>query len=474
MDKTEKLILKKIQIASISTNLNDLTSWASTYYIYDDAGNLRYVLQPELSKIIQTDDNYIPSTADLNSLAFQYRYDYRNRMSEKKVPGQDWIYIVYNNQDEVILTQDGNQRTGSSQYWTFTKYDGLGRPILTGIKDTTVVLNQATMQQTVNTFYSKPWTKIYEIYTGNTSGNVHGYTNSSYPVVTTSGILDLNRFVAVTYYDSYDFKTLWSGNYNYQNDALQDDANNYTYSQPLSESKLVIGKATGSKVKVLDGGITGGYSWLKSVNYYDDKYRVIQTKTDNYKGGIDRTSNLYDFIGKVLKSLTTHSQTDVTQWKDLVGVSISGNRITRTATGSNWGASGLASTKVLPANTDGWVEFTASEENTARMLGFSETNADANYTTIGYALYLRSDNSLFVYEDGNSIAQVANGYKTGDIFRIQRIGGQIRYSRNGIDITPANAKTTSTSLYIDMAFANVEGVYCGHPLFLYRRNSDSQ
>ncbi len=454
-DKLGRIILKKVQAGETSSDLNSLSSWALTYYVYDNLGNLRCILQPELSKIVHQNDSYVPTASDLNAFAFQYRYDYRNRMSEKKAPGQDWIYMVYNNRDELIFTQDGNQRASSTQYWTFTKYDGLGRPILTGIKDTTIVLSQTAMQQVVNTFYAKPWTKVYEIYTGNSNGNVHGYTNLSYPVATTSSALDINRFIAVTYYDNYDFKTLWPGNYDYENDALQDNANNYTYNQPSSESKLVIGKATGSKIKVLDGGITGGYSWLKSINYYDDKYRVIQTKTDNYKGGIDKTSNLYDFTGNILKSLTIHAQADVAQWKDLVGMSIIGSKISRTAAGSNWGTSGLASVEPLQANTDGWIEFTASEENTGRMIGLSETNADANYTSIGYALYLRNDKSLFVYESGSSIAQIANGYKTGDVFRIQRTARQVRYFQNGKDITPTNAKTTSAPLYIDMAFANV-------------------
>ncbi len=223
--------------------------------------------------------------------------------------------------------------------------------------------------------------------------------NLSYPVATTSSALDINRFVAVTYYDNYDFKTLWTGNYDYENDALQDNANNYTYNQPLLESKLVIGKPTGTKVKVLDGSITGGYSWLKSVNYYDDKYRVVQTKADNYKVGIDRTSNLYDFTGNVLKSQTTHTQTDVAQWKDLIGVSISGNKIVRPA-GTGWGSSGLASVEPLPANTDGWIQFTGTEENSSRMIGLSTANADANFTSIGYALYLNSDKTLWLYEGG--------------------------------------------------------------------------
>jgi RHS repeat-associated protein len=58
---------------------------------------------------------------------------------------------------------------------------------------------------------------------------------------------------------------------------------------------------------MLDGGTTGGNPWLKNVTYYDDKYRVVQTLADNYKGGSDRMTNVVDFVGKVLKTKTTHS-----------------------------------------------------------------------------------------------------------------------------------------------------------------------
>src|SRR5690606_21861258 len=75
----------------------------------------------------------------MDQLAFQYRYDSRKRMIAKKVPGADWVYMVYDDRDRLVLTQDGNQRTkrdgscNSAPEWTFTKYDALNRPVLTGI-----------------------------------------------------------------------------------------------------------------------------------------------------------------------------------------------------------------------------------------------------------------------------------------------------------------------------------------------------
>ena len=45
---------------------------------------------------------------ELNDLAYQYKYDYRNRLIEKKIPGKDLESIVYDKLDRPVLTQDAN------------------------------------------------------------------------------------------------------------------------------------------------------------------------------------------------------------------------------------------------------------------------------------------------------------------------------------------------------------------------------
>jgi RHS repeat-associated protein len=449
-NKEGKLILKKVQAIAGSPDLNDLTAWACTYYVYDDLNQLRYVIQPELSKAVSSSESN-PDAGQLAKLAFQYQYDARGRLVIKQVPGAEPVYFVYDDRDRLVLTQDGNQRSGPTKYWTFTKYDDLNRPVITGIKDTTASLSQTEMQIVVNQFYSThAWALYGERYVGAAPKNVHGYINKSYPVSTgTVNALNPDMCLTVTYYDTYDFKKLWPQVYNYQDDNLQQTVNGVVYDQRDIEFTKVKGKPTGTKVKVLDGGVTGGVTWLRTANYYDDKYRVIQTVGDNYKGGLDRVSTLYDFVGKVIKTLLTHTSMDIS-WKDNVAFIVKGNKLVDVGT-TGWGNSGAASQEILPAGQDGWMEFTVTETITNRMLGLSSANLNANYTSINYALYPAVNGALYIYENGSQKAQIAGGCATGDTLRIQRISGVIKYYKNR-NLIGTSATSSSSQLMADAAF----------------------
>ena len=90
-----------------------------TYYVYDNYGNLCYVLPPAINGNISTDN--------LNLYAYQYNYDGCNRCIRKKLPGTQYIEYVYDNSDRLTFSQDGSQRALSAQNWTYYKYDQLNR-----------------------------------------------------------------------------------------------------------------------------------------------------------------------------------------------------------------------------------------------------------------------------------------------------------------------------------------------------------
>ena len=456
--KSGQVILKKVFAGGDTLDLNSNTNWAQTYYVYDDFGNLVVVIPPEAVKqMAQTASEYHTASntnkdAFLKRWAFRYSYDAQRRMIEKQVPGAQPVYMIYDNRDRIVLTQDGKQRATSPRQWTFTKYDELNRPVLTGIKDTTVILTQAEMQAVVNTFYAKPWNRLCETYVGSTEGNVHGYANKSYPVITSGSGLNIRTILTVTYYDSYDYLDLWAGEYDYVNDGLSAQANGAIYTQPVAPTDRVIGQVTGTKTKVMDAVHTIGATWLKSVIYYDEKYRAIQTISDNYKGGEDRISSLYDFTGKVLQTQTTHVTRDPV-WTDIIGVNFIGNRADKADAPSGWGTSGAASAGQLEAGQDGWVEAIADGLGTNKIFGLSATNPDAHQQTINYAWYQQSNGTLRVNENGVSKYIASAPLQPGEVLRVERVGTTIKYLRNGVVLYQSQTAST-TPLVADFALYN--------------------
>lgn len=455
-NKAGQVVLKKIQATSAgSSNLNDLTGanpgWALTYYVYDDFGNLRFVLPPELSKIAHSSDTALMNSTRLANWAFQYSYDKRKRMATKQVPGSGVVYMVYDKRDRLVLTQDANQRSTANKYWSFTKYDPFNRPILTGIKDTAVALTQAQMQAVVDTFYTKSNNTLFEKFVGTAVSNMHGYSNTSYPRLTgptTSN--DKDRYLSVTYYDDYGYKTTLADSNRYTFDPI------HLVGQKGSYFKRLTGQVTGAKIKVLDGGVTGNYTWLTTVSYYDDDSRAIQIVSDNYKGGTDRTTNKYDFVGKILKSKSTHNTYDVT-WKDIVGVSFQGNRIYRSAASASWGTSGAASVEQLAANQNGWVEVNVTDNTSQRMFGLSDSNPDAGITNLDYAVYM-DGSVLRVYKNGilAPSGNLAGATVKGELLRWERNGTSLYLKRNGTTVYTFTGVTTG-ALMADVSFYTLNG-----------------
>jgi len=272
-DKQGKVVLKKSKNG---------TETLSTYYVYDDFELLRVVIPP----LANGDGGNV--TAVLNDLCYQYTYDARKRMTVKKLPGVDAVYLVYDQRDRLVATQDGVQRTKSPDEWIFTKYDALNRPIMTGVYKVTDGTTEATVQATVN------GSGIYS--ENRSSTTTYGYSSNSFPVaISDADILTL------TYYDTYGFPG--SRIFDYSANKISD----YDEGASIAEAdryyfKKVKGQVTGSRTKVLETT-----TFLTSTNYYDDHYRVIQTLRDIYSttaSDNEIASILYDFSGKVVKTQT--------------------------------------------------------------------------------------------------------------------------------------------------------------------------
>src|SRR6185437_853234 len=156
-DKEGLVILKKVQVSTVASDLSGYAGWLSTYYIYDNLNLLRFVLSPKATNIIYGNGlNISADTTTISQLCFRYEFDGRQRMIAKKVPGAGWAYMVYDMRDRPVFSQDANMR-GRNQ-WMSTLYDGENRATATGMITYAGLPNQLQQYVTANTGASTPGT----------------------------------------------------------------------------------------------------------------------------------------------------------------------------------------------------------------------------------------------------------------------------------------------------------------------------
>lgn len=118
-------------------------------------------------------------------------------------------------------------------------------------------------------------------------------------------------------------------------------------------------------------------------------------------------------------------------WVDGIGVSTSGNILTKNIITANWNNAGAVSSNILPSNADGWMEFSASTSSHF-IVGLAYNNA-IHLTEFSAGIFIDyTTNSYSSYEGTTSTALGA--FQGGDIFRISREGALVRYFKNGIEV----------------------------------------
>jgi hypothetical protein len=270
-DKEGHIVLKR----TFNTEAGTL-QLLSTYYVYDDLGNLAYVLPPNSGA-----DGAKPDATELNELCYQYRYDERNRLTQKKVPGKGWEYMVYNKLDQPVLSQDANQR--SANQWTVRKYDALGRVIMTGLWNATSAIALSDLQAS--------------IYTGaqwdirDPSNATTGYNVTSYPA--------MSKILTINYYDTYTGIPLLPSRY-----AAPDGVG------PSAQGLLTATKTVVLNTLTATPPATPHMLW--AVNYYDDEGHSIKAYKQHYLGAVvndgnyDAISTTYNFTDQPTESIREH------------------------------------------------------------------------------------------------------------------------------------------------------------------------
>ncbi len=252
--------------------------FAITAYCYDDLGRLIAVIPPEAYKKFGTGEGQITSFTEsdeiFKELMFGYHYDKLGRQSEKHIAGAGWRYSVFDKNDrEVMFADDADKAKG---FWQFRKFDALSRNVQTGI------LNGigSTSRETLQTAFDGIDGQTYET----TGTGLFGYTNVSFPVGYVPTEADV---MEVKYYDDYAWQT--ESAYNFQRDYAFHDLG------------LTKGLMTGMLSRNLETN-----EWLKTVNYFDYRGKLIQSWFKNHKGNIERSETQYRFNGEVLKMRLDH------------------------------------------------------------------------------------------------------------------------------------------------------------------------
>ena len=258
------LLVRKV----LSTTKN-----ADTYYVYNEYGQLVFVVPP-LASVTALDED------TLNSLCYQYRYDVKGRLVEKRLPGKDWEYMVYDSADRLVATQDANQKLFNK--WLFTKYDKFGRVLYTGISidngDRNAVQTWITNTYGINVETAGSYTQ---------SGLQIYYSNSAYPQ-------NIESILSVNYYDSYltgdPFPTMV-----YDQTVLPSNVQQYG----VSTKGLLVSNFVKN---IEDNG------WTKTYHYYDLKGRPIRKYSLNHLGGYTNIEKKLDFSGNPAIILTQHKR----------------------------------------------------------------------------------------------------------------------------------------------------------------------
>ncbi|MCX8473264.1 MAG: DUF6443 domain-containing protein, partial [Sediminibacterium sp.] len=291
-DKEGLVVCKKVQD---STN-----SFAITQYVYDDFNLLRYVIPPnaaQISTISETD------TTIFMKYIYGYKYDNRNRLIAKKIPGKsDWEELLYNKIDKLVLSRDPQQK--AEGYWIFNKYDQLGRLIITGkfITNQTIQLLQALIDSD-SVFYENRDKNYSEI---NTNLNQTGYTNNAQPKVNNT---DSSSWL-INYYDDYSFLQIPNVKKNIPLKYFSVPS-----SQTNNQTNNVHGLLTGTRVQVLGslqyGNNIGGQNvavlspakMLTSMLKYDIFGKLTYQIKQNYLSGVDMYENYYNFAGELITTM---------------------------------------------------------------------------------------------------------------------------------------------------------------------------
>lgn len=501
-NKLGQVVLKRVRSLDpvLPVNGEDRSLNHDTYYVYDDYGNLVFVLSPEGSRKIIVNNAFSPNKKTiLEDLCYQYKYDSRNRLVWKKVPGKGYETILYNDLDLPVLTQDANMREDNPGKYLFTKYDALGRVAYTGF-----YTSSFPRQSTEDLIQNRLPASISEVQRTKAQGPLQigdtqvFYSNSSFPS-------DNLEVLTINYYDKYvDYTVPRNNGLSLPTTVLEQPTTQHT-----SVGTTTQGLPTVSKVRVL-----GSSMWITSLTAYDSRGRAIysdsyneylgsrdilrsklelisgrpsETRSTHIKNSktiivvdyftydhmgrllsqqqqIDNTpvqliaKNSYDALGQ-LERKQVGGETAVDGYTDIEEIDVTyDGLVTPIPSTGSWPSRLKTRGKIME---DGGISFKVEGLNKFTRVGLVKPNNGITANQyLDYGIYLRFvDNAYKVYIVNNGADQsTGRTYTPGDTFKVKREGNYIKYYHNsGAPFTSVTYVGNGEALTGKVAFSGPGG-----------------
>lgn len=260
-DKEDRTVYENRQLRNGSATENIIT-----YYVYDDCGRLAWVMTPKGSDLLSAGSSFSPDSDFAKQNCYVYFYDEWGRVYEKRFPGREAMYVVYNRGDRPMMIQDGLMR--EKNRWLTFHYDGMGR---------------VTAQKLVTDSAQTPQTR---------EALQMSFDTNSYPQLYSS---PASQILTQHVYDRY--PTTMPATLAFE--EISDMTCDLTGIEPetLLDTSTT-GLPTYEKLTAItDSSIGGEYH---RAYYYDYKGREIQRVECDFEGNILRTTSRYDLIGNLL------------------------------------------------------------------------------------------------------------------------------------------------------------------------------
>lgn len=223
-----------------------------TYYVYNELGQLRYVLPPKYQE-----------THNIEMYSYRYLYDERGNMIKKVLPGIIETQYWYDKENHLVLEQDPQLR--SKGLYRFYIYDSLGRVVVSG---TSSICNIETSNIEIRANYSQ---------------SSSGFMNTGY-VFGLNILSKENATIEKVYY--YD-------NYNFLKGCRQDDFKEIV---PIVQN-CSNGLVAGSIIRASNG------EYIYTVFSYDPKGNVIACFRKGLNGYISKKTCKYSLTNKLKNSI---------------------------------------------------------------------------------------------------------------------------------------------------------------------------